>query len=295
MTWTIFGYDVFETIIELLIIWLSVFLAFRFLQGTRGGGVIRGLVVLLFPLWLLQVLADWTGHFDRLDFFAEQFLTYVFLLLIIIFQPELRQAAVRVSQSGLFARFRNIPSVGETAISAIADSAVFLSRNQFGGLIAIERENSTNDHIVGGQSLDAEINSPLLKSIFWPNNPLHDLGCIVRGDRIVLASVQFPLADDSAMLSSDLGSRHRAGVGLSMRCDALVIIISEQTGRISIAEHGVLTFIERDDVEGELAKRLHPEPETKEVEKPSSDTESTEATVPTEHHNQANTTTENSE
>ena len=267
MTWTIFGYDVFETIIELLIIWLSVFLAFRFLQGTRGGGVIRGLVILLFPLWLLQVLADWTGHFDRLDFFAEQFLTYVFLLLIIIFQPELRQAAVRVSQSELFARFRNTPSVGETTISAIADASVFLSRNQFGGLIAIERENSTSDHIVGGQSLDAEVNSPLLKSIFWPNNPLHDLGCIVRGDRIVKASVQFPLADDSAMLSSDLGSRHRAGVGLSMRCDALIIIVSEQTGRISFAEHGVLTSIERDDFETELAKRLHPEPKASVVEK----------------------------
>ena len=273
MTWTIFGYDVFETIIELLIIWLSVFLAFRFLQGTRGGGVIRGLIILLFPLWLLQVLADWTGHFDRLDFFAEQFLTYVFLLLIIIFQPELRQAAVRVSQSGLFARFRNIPSVGETTISAIADASVFLSRNQFGGLIAIERENSTSDHIVGGQSIDAEVNSPLLKSIFWPNNPLHDLGCIVRGDRIVMACVQFPLADDSAMLSSDLGSRHRAGVGLSMRCDALVIIVSEQSGRISFAEHGVLTQIERDDFETELAQRLHPEPETNVVEKQSSDEE----------------------
>ncbi|MBC8310463.1 MAG: DNA integrity scanning protein DisA nucleotide-binding domain protein [Phycisphaerales bacterium] len=262
MTWTIFGYDVFETIIELLIIWLSVFLAFRFLQGTRGGGVIRGLVVLLLPLWLLQVLADWTGHFDRLDFFAEQFLTYVFLLLIIIFQPELRQAAVRVSQSELFARFRNTPSVGGTTISAIADASVFLSRNQFGGLIAIERDNSTNDHVVGGQSLDAEVNSPLLKSIFWPNNPLHDLGCIVRGDRIVTASVQFPLADDSAMLSSDLGSRHRAGVGLSMRCDALIIIISEQTGRISFAEHGVLTTINRDDLEVELAQRLNPKSDT---------------------------------
>ena len=273
MTWTIFGYDVFETIIELIIIWLSVFLAFRFLQGSRGGGVIRGLLILLFPLWLLQVLADWTGHFDRLDFFAEQFLTYVFLLLIIIFQPELRQAAVRVSQSGLFARFRNIPSVGDTTISAIADASIFLSRNQFGGLIAIERENSTSDHIVGGQSLDAEVNSPLLKSIFWPNNPLHDLGCIVRGDRIVMACVQFPLADDSAMLSSDLGSRHRAGVGLSMRCDALIIIVSEQTGCISFAEHGILTPIERDDFETELAKRLHPEPEASVVKKQPSEKE----------------------
>jgi diadenylate cyclase len=257
MTWTIFGYDVFEAFIELLIIWLSVFLVFRFLQGSRGGGVIRGLVILLFPLWLLQVLADWTGHFDRLDFFAEQFLTYVFLLLIIIFQPELRQAAVRVSQSGLFARFRNISSVDTTTLSAIADASTFLSRNQFGGLIAIERENSTNDHVVGGQPLDAEVNSPLLKSIFWPNNPLHDLGCIVHGDRIVKASVQFPLADDSAMLSADLGSRHRAGVGLSMRCDALIIIISEQTGRISFADHGALIPVDRDEFENELMKRLH--------------------------------------
>ena len=261
MTWTIFGYDVFETIIELLIIWLSVFLVFRFLQGTRGGGVIRGLVILLFPLWLLQVLADWTGHFDRLDFFAEQFLTYVFLLLIIIFQPELRQAAVRVSQSGLFARFRTVSSVGDTTISAISEASVFLSRNQFGGLIAIERENSTVDHIVGGQTLDAQVNAPLLKSIFWPNNPLHDLGCIVRGNRIVMASVQFPLADDSAMLSSDLGSRHRAGIGLSMRCDALIIIISEQTGQLSFADQGVLTPIDRDDFETELSNRLNPIPE----------------------------------
>ncbi len=278
MTWTIFGYDVFETIIELLIIWLSVFLAFRFLQGTRGGGVIRGLVILLFPLWLLQILADWTGHFDRLDFFAEQFLTYVFLLLIIIFQPELRQAAVRVSQSGLLARFRTASSVGDTTISAISEASVFLSRNQFGGLIAIERENSTADHVVGGQPLDALVNAPLLKSIFWPNNPLHDLGCIVRGERIVKASVQFPLADDSAMLSSDLGSRHRAGVGLSMRCDALIIIISEQTGQLSFADHGVLIPVHKDDFETELSQRLNPVSEPP-VDEQIADEETTSATT----------------
>ena len=127
MSWTIFGYGVFETIFELLVIWLSVFLAFRFLQGTRGGGVIRGLIVLLFPLWLLIVIADLTKSFDRLEYFGEQFLTYVLLVLIIIFQPELRQAAVRVSQSGLLARFRNIQSVGNTAISAIADASLALN------------------------------------------------------------------------------------------------------------------------------------------------------------------------
>jgi diadenylate cyclase len=149
-------------------------------------------------------------------------------------------------------------SVGGTTISAIANASVFIGRNQFGGLIAIERENRIADHVIGGQPLDAEVSSSLLESIFWPNNPLHDLGLIINGDRVVKANVQFPLADESAMLSEDLGSRHRAGVGLSMRCDALVIIISEQTGRISFADHGELTFIERDDVESELAKRLNP-------------------------------------
>ena len=127
MSWNIFGYDVFETIIELLIIWLSVFLAFRFLQGTRGGGVIRGLIVLLAPLWLLQMLADTTGQFQRLDFFAEQFLTYVVLLLIIIFQPELRQAALRVSQSGLFSRFSHAPTIGDNTITSIAPDLIKVS------------------------------------------------------------------------------------------------------------------------------------------------------------------------
>jgi diadenylate cyclase len=271
MTWTIFGYEVFETVIELLIIWIIIFYAFRFLQGTRGGGVIRGLVILLLPLWLLQMLAGWMGHFERLDFFADQFLTGFFLLLIIIFQPELRQAAVRVSQSGLFARFRNQSSVGGSTITAVADASNFLSRNQFGGLIAIERENSTNDHVIGGQELDAEVSSQLLQSIFWPNNPLHDLGLIINSDRIKKASVQFPLADESAMLSSVLGSRHRAGVGLSMRCDALVVIISEQTGRISFADHGELVTVDRDDLESELAKRLQQEQDNTAQEQASSD------------------------
>ncbi len=253
------GYNVPETLIELSVIWIIIYFAFRFLKVTRGGGVIRGLFIVIVPLWLLQMVLSKIMAFERLDFFADQFLTGLFLLLIIIFQPELRQAAVRVSQSGMFARFRKMSSVGGTTISAIADASTFLGRNQFGGLIAVERGNSTSDHVIGGQPIEAEVSSPLLQSIFWPNNPLHDLGLIINGDRITKASVQFPLADESAMLSVDLGSRHRAGVGLSMRCDALVIIISEQTGRISFADHGELSFIDRDDIESELAKRLNPE------------------------------------
>ncbi len=256
MSWNLFGYDVLETIVELLVIGVCVFFALRFLQGTRGGGVIRGLIVLFVPLAILVALANTSGHFERLNFFAEQFVTYVFLLLIIIFQPELRQAAIRVGQTGLIARLRSSSSVGSSSISAISASSSYLSRNQFGGLIAIERENTTNDHTVGGQELDAMISEQLLTSIFWPNNPLHDLGVVVRGDRVLRASSQFPLADESIKLPADLGSRHRAAVGLSMRCDALIVIISEQTGRVSIADHGTLTVIDKDEIEKELLVRL---------------------------------------
>lgn len=256
---------VLETIVELLVIGVCVFFALRFLQGTRGGGVIRGLIVLLVPLAILVALADRFGYFVRLNFFAKEFTTYVFLLLIIIFQPELRQAAIRVGQTGLIARLRKSPTVGSATISAISAASSYLSKNQFGGLIAIERENSTSDHTVGGQELDAKISEQLLTSIFWPNNPLHDLGVVVRSDRIIRASSQFPLADELIKLPADLGSRHRAAVGLSMRCDALIVIISEQTGRVSLADHGILTVVDRDDIEFELSSRLEHKPEEAQI------------------------------
>ena len=265
MFWPFAGYDFFETIVELLVIGVCIFFALRFLQGTRGGGVIRGLIVLFVPLAMVIALANTSGYFERLNFFAEQFGTSVFLLLIIIFQPELRQAAIRVGQTGLIARLRKTPTVGSNAISAISASSSYLSRNQFGGLIAIERENSTSDHTVGGQELDAKISEQLLTSIFWPNNPLHDLGVVVRSDRIIRASSQFPLADELIKLPADLGSRHRAAVGLSMKCDALIIIISEQTGRVSLADHGVLTVIDRDEIEFELSSRLERKPEETQI------------------------------
>ena len=256
MFWNLFLSHPLETIVELLVIGVCVFFALRFLQGTRGGGVIRGLIVLIVPLAILVALANTSEHFERLNFFAEQFVTSVFLLLIIIFQPELRQAAIRIGQTGLIARLRSSSSVDSSTISSISASSSYLSRNQFGGLIAIERENTTNDHTVGGQELDAIISEQLLTSIFWPNNPLHDLGVVVRGDRVLRASSQFPLADESIKLPADLGSRHRAAVGLSMRCDALIVIISEQTGRVSIADHGTLTVIDKDEIEKELLVRL---------------------------------------
>jgi len=261
MAWIILGHEVFYVLVELFIIWMFVFLAFRFLRGTRGAGVIIGLVILLVPLLLLQMLATWAEGFGQLASISKAVSGVLILIVAIIFQPELRQAAVKITQSDLLALFRHMPSVRGSTISSIADAVSFLSRNQYGALIAIERENSTIDHVIGGQKIDAQVSAPLLQSIFWPNNPLHDLGLVLRGDRVTKACVQFPLADESAMLSANLGCRHLAAVGLSMCCDALIIVVSEETGRISFADQGTLTTVDPDDVESELAHRFTPTPE----------------------------------
>jgi len=265
MAWNLiglFGFDVLQILIELLIIWMCVFFAFIFLRGTRGAGIFLGLVVILMVLLIPLFLLGEVQGFERLAFFSKILSGGLIFLVIVIFQPELRQAAIRITQSDLLALFRHMPSVRSSTISAIADAVIFLSRNQYGALIAIERENSTIDHVIGGQNIDAQVSTSLLQSIFWPNNPLHDLGLVLRGDRVTKACVQFPLADESAMLSANLGSRHRAAVGLSLRCDALIIVVSEQTGRISFADQGTLTTVDPDDVESKLAHQFTPSPET---------------------------------
>jgi diadenylate cyclase len=132
----------------------------------------------------------------------------------------------------------------------------FLSKSQFGALIAIERNSRLGGLIDAGVALDALVDARLLESIFWPNSPLHDLGVVIRGDRILAASVQFPLAEEG-LVSVEYGSRHRAAVGLSMESDCIVVIVSEETGGISIAEHGRLTSnIPRDDFRDVLGARL---------------------------------------
>jgi diadenylate cyclase len=227
-------YEFWEILIELGIIWIGVYLMFRFLQGTRGAGVIRGLgflgVILILFWWLLLN----TESFNRLDVIFSRFLEILAFLLIVIFQPELRQAAIRIGQTNIL---RSGQRKQETTINAIAEAAAFLSKNQFGAIIAIERNVQLGGLVDGGQHLDATISARLLQAIFWPSSPLHDLGVVVRSNRILAAGVQFPLAEEGS-LPANFGSRHRAALGLATESDCVVVIISEETGRISIAVDG---------------------------------------------------------
>jgi diadenylate cyclase len=248
------GYEPWQVAIELLVIGVCVTIIVRFLKGTRGAGIIKGFAVLLVVGTLaVRVLGEATDAFARLNFIYDKFLTVVAILLIVVFQPELRQAMIRLGHAW---SFRAVRGQMHSVVDAVSEAVIFLSKSQFGALIAIERSARLGGLIEGGIRINAEVSARLLESIFWPNNPLHDLGTIIRGNQVLAASVQFPLAEDG-VLGPEFGSRHRAAAGLSLEADCLVIIVSEETGAISIAEHGRLEHdIPRDAFRAALARRL---------------------------------------
>jgi len=261
------SYEWYQMLIEMAIIWVGVYLAFRFLKGTRGAGVIKGFAVFLIVVTLLiRVLAQVSDAFGRLDFIYGQFLGLLAILLIVVFQPELRQAMSRLGQARWF-----LPSRTEVAklVDAVSEAVQFLSKSQFGAIIAIERSVQLGTFVQEGVAVDSVVDPRLLESMFWPNSPLHDLGVVIRGNRIAAANVQFPLAEEGSLPAS-LGSRHRAAVGVTLDSDCLVVVVSEETGSISIAEHGRLTRnIARERIAEVLRERLaKPVKETEEERVP---------------------------
>lgn len=248
------SYQVYQVIIEMAVIWIFVYAVFRFLRGTRGAGIFKGFAILFVLVTLLiRVLGQGSNAFERLNFIYDKFLGLLAIVLIVIFQPELRQAMIRLSHTR---QFRGSRGHAREVIDSVREAVEFLGKNQFGALIAIERSVQLGGLVEGGQALDARISARLLESIFWPNSPLHDLGVVIRDNRIVAAGVQFPLAEEG-VLPPRTGSRHRAAVGLTMESDCVVVIVSEETGALSIAERGRIEYdIPRPELASILSRRL---------------------------------------
>lgn len=226
-----------ELIIEMALLWALIYMVFRFLRGTRGARVIKGMLFLLISVTLVVKLLGSGSAFERLNFLYSNFLTFAALALVIVFQPELRRALVRLGEARIF--------MGQSlrkarVIEEVLGSVGYLAKNKIGALIAIERQTGLRGIIEIGTRLDASVSRDLLNTIFWPGSALHDMGVIIQGDRIIAASVQFPLAEGEQFTGTELGSRHRAAVGLSQEADALIIVVSEETGTISLAERGNL-------------------------------------------------------
>jgi len=247
------AYNPFEVLVELAVIAGVVYLVWRFVRGTRAAGALRGILVVLLVVLGLRLLAP-TDAFERLAFLFDNLLGFAVVAAVIIFQPELRRAMSRIGEAPLFrAEAANVAPV----VDALCNASRFLSKSKFGGLVAIERRVGLREFIETGKSLNADVSAELLQTIFWPNSPLHDMGVVIRGNRVVAAGVQFPLADPSDVPDPQMGTRHRAAIGLSRVSDALIIVVSEETGAISLAELGRMErWLDVQTLREELLRRL---------------------------------------
>jgi diadenylate cyclase len=249
------SYGSFSVLCELLIIGTVVYWVVRFLQGTRGARMLRGIAFILISLTLIERLVTTHFQLDRLDLLYTQFLSIASIAVVVVFQPELRRALMRLGETRLFRGFNSEVS---SDIDEIVKTAVFCSRNQIGALIAIERDVGLGGIAESGTKINAELSAELLETIFFPNTPLHDLGVIISQGRVMWAGVQFPLAESGDVQERELGSRHRAAVGMSQESDAVVVIVSEETGDVSVAERGrLIRKITSDALRDLLTEMLH--------------------------------------
>jgi diadenylate cyclase len=241
-------------LVELFVVGVVIFIILNFLQGTRGLRLLRGLVLILATIFLvLRVLAG-RMHLDRINVLATPVLYGVFFGSLVVFQPELRRALMRIGEARWLRRLIN---ESETTISTLVTSIKYLAAHKIGTLIAVERQVSLNTVVESGIRLDAALTPELIKTIFWPGSALHDLGVVIQEGRVAAAGCQFPLTE-SGDLDPALGSRHRAAVGLSEDCDAVVIAVSEETGVISICLDGKIhRGFTPESLEDELRKLLY--------------------------------------
>jgi len=223
-------------VIDILIIALLIYRILSFMRKTSASSVIKGLVLLVFVAWLSNL-------FDMIiiSYLLRQVLQMGVLVIVVLFQPEIRKMFEQMGASRwniLFrsrGRYFNI----ESAIHHVVIACDAMSRSETGAIIVFEREVGLNDYAITGTGVDAAISSELIQNIFYHNSPLHDGALLIREGRLLAAACMLPLSN-SVNLSRDLGMRHRAGVGLSERSDAIVVIVSEQSGAISVAIDGML-------------------------------------------------------
>ena len=229
--------DLVRDIIEVLVMATAIYLILRFLRETRGSGVVRGLAIFLISLAIFAFVIVPLLNLSELQYVFQELLQTAVLALLIVFQPEIRQAIIRLGESPIFKTFRTPGE--EKVIQRMLRALARLSSENVGALIVFQRESPLKDVVERGIKLDALVNSFLLEAIFYPGNPLHDGAVVIEGDRILAASCLLPLSQNQD-ISKRLGSRHRAALGITEETDALSLVVSEETGRISAALGGRL-------------------------------------------------------
>lgn len=228
---TFFIWSFLKPIVEIFILWILFYKTLVFFDGTRSFHVLKGIIYLVIAFLLSQILG-----FDTLNWLLTKFFGISIIALLIIFQQELRIGLARLGQQHLFSVALEDAEV-VAILEEVTDAVYKMAKNKIGCLIAIEREDKLKTYVESGVDIDAKISSELIQSIFMTYSPLHDGGIVTRYDRVIAASCLFPLSENTN-LSKIIGTRHRAALGLTEHTDAVVILVSEESGEVSIANEG---------------------------------------------------------
>lgn len=231
----------FKDAVDIAIVALILFYLFRLFRQSRAGQLVKGVVILL-VLFAISAIANLT----MVKFILKSVFEFAVIILVVVFQPELRQGLERLGRSNktlknmMNSSNQSPETYAMKAISDVADSCAIFSKSRTGALIVFERDSMLNEIAGTGTTLNSETSPALLGNIFFNKAPLHDGACIIRDGKILSAGCILPLTK-SLDVSPDLGTRHRAALGLSEECDAVVVVVSEETGNISVALNGKLT------------------------------------------------------
>lgn len=224
------------SIVDILIVAFVLFHLMLLIRGTRAVQLIKGLVVLLVATAVSSLL-----NLNTVHWLLKQTMTALVVALPIVFQPELRRTLEKLGGGDFFARSLTQMAEGDRSalINEVVRAVERMSATRTGALIVLERITGLEEFVDTGIELDAQVTAELLMNVFIPKSPLHDGATIIRGDRMLAASCVLPLSD-SRELSRDLGTRHRAAIGLTEQSDALAVVVSEETGNVSLALEGSL-------------------------------------------------------
>ena len=243
-------WNIVALIIDIIIVSFLITAMVKVLKGSRAMQLVKGIIFLILITWASSIF-----NLKILNYILTTFMTYGVILLIVLFQPELRRALEQLGSSNKLTRFlgleKDIISKTKEDIYKIGIAVMELSKTKTGALIVIERDIRLKEIISTGVTINSEISPQLLVNIFTPNTPLHDGAVIVSENKISAAACMLPLASDGD-IAKELGTRHRAAIGMSKESDAIIVVVSEETGKISVAKEGTLIA----DLKEEALKKI---------------------------------------
>jgi len=219
-------------ILDIALVSLILYRLILLIRGTKASKMLVGVLLLLLASVFARHLSLYT-----LDWLLQSFWAYIVIALIVIFQPEIRRALARMGEASFIPTFTTAEEL--KSLEEIVRAAISLANRKIGALMVIQRETRLKDFVELGTPLDARVSKELLMSIFHPSSPIHDGAVVIKGNRVVAAGCFLPIAP-TTRISKSLGTRHRAALGLTEETDAVVIVVSEETGQISMSMNGKL-------------------------------------------------------